>query len=271
MTEDLWLTRHPYLQPMADLQTRVEAALGEIPVVRAAVPHWDNYVSDFHNGIPLLHSPVAGIDLVPAESTIGVLLEKLVSRLPEKLAQEAKILNTELTGELGMSGRIIDWVLDREGCVTVRSQGLLRYLGWTVLGRYLRPLVNAFASWRDEERWLRNYCPTCGSRPAMGQLVGIDPGRRRFLACGRCDTRWWFQRVGCPFCDVENGHRLTVLTVEGESGLRIDYCDSCGGYLKTYDGQGSERILLADWTSIHLDVIACDRGLKRFGASLYEL
>jgi FdhE protein len=59
--------------------------------------------------------------------------------------------------------------------------------------------------------------------------------------------------------------------VEGEGGLRIDYCEACRGYLKTYDGEGSENVLLADWTSLHLDVIACDRGLKRLAASLYTL
>ena len=68
-----------------------------------------------------------------------------------------------------------------------------------------------------------------------------------------------------------NDHRLAVLAVEGESGLRIDYCESCGGFLKTYDGEGSEQLLLADWTSIHLDIIACDRGLNRSAESLYTL
>jgi FdhE protein len=59
--------------------------------------------------------------------------------------------------------------------------------------------------------------------------------------------------------------------VDGEGGLRIDYCDSCKGYLKTYNAEGNEGVLLADWTSLHLDVIARDRGLKRLAASLYEL
>jgi FdhE protein len=60
------------------------------------------------------------------------------------------------------------------------------------------------------------------------------------------------------------------VVVEGESGLRIDHCASCGGYLKTYDGHGHERLLLSDWSSLHLDVLAADRGLKRLAASLYE-
>jgi len=139
------------------------------------------------------------------------------------------------------------------------------------LARHLRPVVNAFAGWREEERWLRNYCPTCGSRPGMAQLVGTDPGRLRLLCCGCCKTRWRYRRTGCPFCENPNDHRLAVLAVEGEGGLRIDYCESCHGYLKTYNGEGSENVLLADWTSIHLDIIAHDRGLIRSAASLYRL
>ena len=30
-------------------------------------------------------------------------------------------------------------------------------------------------------------------------------------------------------------------------------------------------VLLADWTSIQLDMIALDRGLKRLAASVYEV
>ena len=57
----------------------------------------------------------------------------------------------------------------------------LPFLGWTAMARALRPVVDAFERWRDEERWLRSYCPTCGSHPAMAQLVGVDPGRKRLL------------------------------------------------------------------------------------------
>jgi formate dehydrogenase maturation protein FdhE len=133
----------------------------------------------------------------------------------------------------------------------------------------LRPVVQAFGEWRDEDKWLRRYCPTCGSPPAMAQLAGADPGRKRLLSCGCCGTRWQFKRTCCPFCDTQSD-RLESVIVEGESGLRIDHCRACGGYIKTYDGQGEEALLLADWSSLHLDVIAHDRGLKRMAASLYE-
>ena len=44
-----------------------------------------------------------------------------------------------------------------------------------------------------------------------------------------------------------------------------------GGYLKTYVGNGEERAFPVDWTRLHLDVLARERGLKRVGASLYDL
>ena len=54
-------------------------------------------------------------------------------------------------------------------------------------------------------------------------------------------------------------------------GLRIGFCEACRGYLKTYEGQGEEQLLLADWTSLHLDLLAHRRGLKRQARSLYDL
>ena len=106
----------------------------------------------------------------------------------------------------------------------------------------------------------------------MAQLVATaEPGRHRFLSCGCCGTRWRFRRTGCPFCTGNDDHWLQVLGVTGEGGLRIDYCEACRGYLKTYDGQGNEAVLLADWTSLHLDVVAVDRGLKRMAGSLFDL
>jgi FdhE protein len=62
-----------------------------------------------------------------------------------------------------------------------------------------------------------------------------------------------------------------VLSIEGEAGLRIDYCEECDGYLKTYAGIENEAFFMADWTSLHLDILARDRGLKRMATSLYQL
>ena len=271
VTEDFWVSRHSYLQPVAQLHaladTIAAGTLNEDP----DVPIWDNYVADFQQGVPLLESSAVVIDLAIAARTVVLLIQKLASGLPPgKLAQETRALDSELRCDPGAPRRAVAWLLDRDEYASA-CPGLLRYLGWTALARHLHPVVSAFAGWREDEGWLHNYCPTCGSRPSMAQLVGTDPGRLRLLSCGRCKTRWRYRRTGCPFCENQNDHRLAVLTVEGEGGLRIDYCESCRSYLKTYDGEGSENVFLADWTSIHLDIIACDRGLKRSAASLYQV
>jgi FdhE protein len=271
MTQDVWLARHPYLEPVADFEAWVDAAVAEVSIPKASIPRWDGYVGDFHDGVPLLHSSGTAIDLGPAERIVASLVERLASKpLPGKLAEESRALETELHGDSDSARQNVAWLL--EGDLSSRTHaGLLHYLGWTALARYLGPVVSAFASWRDEELWLRNYCPTCGAPPAMAQLVGTDPGRLRLLSCGRCATRWRYRRTGCPFCQSQDDHRLAVLSIEGEGGLRIDYCEACLGYLKTYNGEGNEGLLLADWTSLHLDILARDRGLKRLAASLYEL
>ena len=137
------------------------------------------------------------------------------------------------------------------------------------MARFITPVVLAFESWRDEEKWQRRYCPTCGSLPAMAQLAGEEPGRRRLLSCGCCGTRWHFRRTCCPYCERDS-QRLESVLIEGEPGLRIDHCAACGGYLKTYAGDGEEYLFLADWSTLHLDVLASDRGLKRLAGSLYE-
>jgi FdhE protein len=270
MTQDVWLSNHPYLRSVAEFHAQVAAA-ASIPSGSADIPNWSDYISDYQAGIPLLRSSGAAIDLEPTGAMLVSLAESLASRpLPEKLAAEWRLLENQLRSETNAPRRAVAWLLDSED-FQPSQPGLLRYLGWTALARFLSPLVDGFGSWRDEEHWLRDYCPTCGSRPAMTQLVGIDPGRIRFLSCGCCRTRWRYRRIRCPFCESADDHRLSALLIEGEKYLRIDFCQSCRAYLKSYNGAGSEPFFLADWTSLHLDIIARDRGLKRLANSLYEL
>lgn len=271
MTLEDWLTSHPYLQPVAALHAQVEGIAAEACSSVAPARWWDSHLDDFLAGIPLLENPTAVIDFIPAEKMFRSLVQKLAeSTQSDKLSAQVRILQEELRASSENSVGTIAALLGGAP-VETSCPGLLRYLGWTVLSRYLSPLVSAFEIWSEKERWLRPYCPTCGSLPTMAHLVGTDPARTRFLSCGCCGTRWQYRRIGCPFCENRDDHRLAVLAVEGEGYLRIDYCQSCNGYLKTYCGQGNESILLTDWTSIHLDLVAGKRGLSRLAASLYEV
>lgn len=270
MNQEAWLNRHPYLRRLAQFRAQVELAAVDLPTSAAAIPHWDGYVCDFERGVPLLRSRGAAIRLEPAEEMIVSFIENMASRpLPNGLTDESRTLAAQIRRARDHY-HVVESLLG-ECEFAPRNAGLLHYLGWTALSRYLRSIVEAFGSWREEERWLRSFCPTCGSFPNMAQLVGNEPERLRLLSCSYCGTRWRYRRIACPFCENGGEHRLEAITIEGEACLRIDYCSLCRGYLKTYVGQGDESLFLADWTSLHLDIIASDRGLRRLAASLYEL
>ena len=268
MIRDAWLARHPYLLPVAGLHAVVDSAVNEIVVSMPFNPEWKEYLDEFVAGVPLLRSCSGRIDLVPAEVMFSMLVQKLASvRLPDRIGHQISALATELSSAKGPHATALAWLLDNDSFST-EHPGPLQWLGWSVLRRYLSQMVATFADWRDEERWLRNYCPTCGSPPCMAQFVGVEPDRFRRLYCGRCATGWRYRRTQCPFCERDE-HRLAGFGIDG-SPLRIDYCEACGGYIKTYYGNSSETLLLADWMSLHLDLVARDRGLQRLAASLYQ-
>jgi FdhE protein len=232
MTLNEWVAAHPFLEGIARLQARIEHATKTVAVPPLYCPDWDDYREDFAAGVPLLGSAAVALDLSAVDMAVPVVMDRLGP------------------GDAAIAG--------------------LYYVRWVVRSSALQPIVRAFADWRDDERWMRPSCPTCGSPPAMAQLVGVEPGRQRLLSCGHCATRWRYGRTMCPFCEVQS-HRLSALAIEGQGGLRIDYCEACRAYLKTYNSQGDERVMLADWTSLHLDALAQDRGLVRRAASLYDL
>jgi FdhE protein len=265
-----WLDRHAYLRRIAELCARVDDAVASLDLRPPSIASFEGHHDEFLSGVPLLQSSNVVVDLEPAGRAVIALVQRLASDgAVESIGAEAGALAVQLAHDRTAPTRVVSWLLGDESWTPV-APGLLRYLGWTAVRQFLAPLVAGFDRWRDEERWLRNYCPTCGSGPAMAQLVGKDPGRRRLLCCGRCGTRWQYKRARCPFCEHDSD-RAVVLSIEGEGGLRIDHCEACRGYLKTYDGQGDEVLLLADWSSLHLDLLARERGLERLAASLYEL
>jgi FdhE protein len=270
VTLDEWIRAHPYLRGIADLHLRLNAAAAGWPQA-AAHARWNEYAPQFAMGVPLLQSPQSGVDLSATSDAIERVIDALAGdAVDDEPGAAAHRLAIELRQGIEHGRRPMDWLLGDDGTWAPSQPGLLRCVGWITAEPVLRPLLMAFDRWRDDDRWLRRYCPGCGSLPAMAQFTGKDPGRRRLMSCGCCRTRWRFARTGCPFCETES-HRLAAVGVEGGHGLRIDYCESCRGYLKTYDGEGDETLLLADWTSLHLDVLAIDRGLKRFAPSLYDL
>ena len=268
-----WLETHPYLAPIARVEAVVAEAGGPAPAI--AEPRWEAYRKDYQQGVSLLRSGAAGIDLSgPAAEVLGRLIEALAeSSLPQTLLDSSRALRGEFRRDPGATAQVIRGLVagEEEGGRPPAQRGLLFYLGWTAVSRALAPVVSSFERWREEEAWNHGHCPTCGASPLLAWLEPGEAGRRRRLICGCCATRWSFRRIGCPRCGNDDSGRLAILEVEGEEGLRLDFCENCKGYLKTYSGSGDPPRWLADWTTLHLDIIARQRGYQRKGNSLYQL
>jgi FdhE protein len=128
----------------------------------------------------------------------------------------------------------------------------------------------------SKEEWSGPACPACGSLPQVsvireesGEFMAGSP---RFLVCGRCAMWWSFARATCPSCGEDDSRRVGAFSPEGERWIRIDACDTCRGYVKTFDLRepGGKDIvpLVDDVASLTLDVWAHEQGLHRAGVSL---
>jgi hypothetical protein len=110
--------------------------------------------------------------------------------------------------------------------------------------------------------WGRPWCPCCGSEPEFAAVIADDV---RVLTCGRCEARWPWVFVGCPWCETKDPSRLVTLA-SPDRRYRVYGCLQCQRYLKGYDARGGRRPVLPAVDTIAtlpLDAAAMQRG---FGA-----
>jgi FdhE protein len=123
-------------------------------------------------------------------------------------------------------------------------------------------LEAALAPLRARAAWARGECPTCGSRPLLGEFRGLD--QSRYLRCGLCAASWEVDRQWCPLCDNRDYLTLHFLHVEGEEArCRAALCDVCRGYVKmlsTLSALPPLTLVVADASTLHLDLAAVERG-----------
>jgi len=72
-------------------------------------------------------------------------------------------------------------------------------------------------------------------------------------------------RMICPFCNNQEQESLHYFYAEGEDAYRIDLCDKCNQYIKTLDLRKMEESdpPLEDLATVHLDILASQKGYKR--------
>jgi FdhE protein len=131
----------------------------------------------------------------------------------------------------------------------------------------IRPSIEAgveqLRSEVDPETWLKGYCPMCGSLPSLS-LLKEEVGKR-YLLCSFCGYQWRVERIFCPFCNNKDQESLHYFCGEGEETHRIDLCDKCHQYIKTIDTRNLQESdpVLEDLSTLHLDLLASQKGYKR--------
>ena len=128
----------------------------------------------------------------------------------------------------------------------------------------------------SKEEWSGAACPACGGVPQVsvireesGEFMAGSP---RYLVCGRCALWWGFARATCPWCGEDDSRRVGAFSPEGERWVRIDACDTCRSYMKSFDlrDPGGRDVvpLVDDVATLTLDVWAHEKGLRRPSVSL---
>jgi FdhE protein len=272
--QQLWLESHPYLQKVADFEKTIGTAfVGTTSGETIAMPDWNRSVEQYRDGVPLLANTGASLNHVHAAGTVltSATQRLLQDNLPDPIKTAAERLRDFLKASEENRKSAIVWVQSGDlQDAPIAVGGLLRVLGWSAITRTLSTVLSRYAEWRNEDNWMRGYCPVCGALPPLAQIV---PGgtQRRVLACGCCHTTWQYKRIACPFCENEDPEQLSIFTIEQEPLFRLDTCQECNGYLKTYLGESDVELHLSDWSSLHLDMLAHQQHLERKGASLFEL
>ncbi len=175
-------------------------------------------------------------------------------------AQSLGALDPGQLAQATLSGRpeVVHAQADALGLDAGLTATILRLILFPVLSSINETLV----SWRTGRRWERGYCPTCGSWPLLGEFRGLE--QTRFLRCGLCAAAWEFPRLRCPFCHTADHRQLSYFYVEAEEGkYRAATCEACRGYIKMISSLVElppPRLLVADLATMHLDLVAAERG-----------
>src|SRR5690242_10141534 len=112
MTLDDWVRAHPYLAPVAALHAAMDAAIATAMRPMAAPADFSAYRADFLQGVPLLHSDAAAIDLAPAGPGIVAVLAALADApLAPGLVAEVRALHAWIANERHGTHRVVEWLI----------------------------------------------------------------------------------------------------------------------------------------------------------------
>ncbi|UCD86853.1 MAG: formate dehydrogenase accessory protein FdhE [Desulfobacterales bacterium] len=145
------------------------------------------------------------------------------------------------------------------------QEGLLFFLAENSLQPIFETYAEKLKDYVDMEHWWRSYCPICGSKPVMAELIGRE--RKKFLICSCCGYEWRFMRTKCPFCENDERRKFKYFFTEKEGrAYRVETCQKCKKYIKTVDTEETDEEVIPaveDIGTLYLDAIAREEGYTR--------
>jgi len=167
----------------------------------------------------------------------------------------------------GGTALIAGWLRDQE------QDPVSRYVARASAGPVLEAL-GAAAGLAPSDVADGRRCPTCGGRPQVsyfsdaGEALLTGP---RHLICSRCHHAWVFARMTCAGCGEQSGSKLPIYgEAEQFPHLRVDACDSCGGYLLTVDLRKAPGAvpIVDELAGMPLDLYAREQGKRKIVPNL---
>ncbi|HEV7535493.1 MAG TPA: formate dehydrogenase accessory protein FdhE, partial [Acidimicrobiia bacterium] len=194
---------------------------------------------------PLLDLAAA---IAPIAAEIPAAVSDLTRRavaLPEPLAAAGLALTNASPGE--RESLVEAWLEDPAG-----PEAVLGFWARVAAAPVLEP-ARAGVATPGRDDWSGAACPACGGlaqasviAEESGEFMGGSP---RSLVCGRCAGWWTFPRAICTWCSEADPRRLPSFVPDERRAVRIDGCETCSSYAKTFDlreAGGAELVPLVD-------------------------
>ena len=279
-----FLKQHPFLAETERIHRLVDAAVGTPEPIQLPARAVTKTVAE---KLPILQQETYRKRMVRAvylmqEEVFARIVEADVPSLMQESAREYLAVLKKLRKAAKEEFIIAVLTQDKEAFAAlceqhVLNEGFLRSTIWRMIAALVPAELKDPDGWnpdRDKPRFRENFCPVCGRRPVIADLRKYREGRTRDLVCGGCGTRWLYVRVGCVYCGNENLEKMHTLEPTDSDVMRLDICDVCDSYIKTYrgpaNGSDADAIYRQDWASVHLDLLAEEKGLHKKGNPILE-
>lgn len=275
-----WIRERPFLKELGQFHLLIDSILENVQVERGELETLNSAKEEFQRGIPLFKCESFVEPFTDAACQAFEALSGLAEyeEVPQPFRENCLILQKALLKNNDLAATVIKSLIqnDLQALSAAADEfdlnaGMVRFLGWTAIAHAIKPYLPEIMEWEEKQGWKKEYCPTCGALPNMAQLKRSNKGRRRHLVCGCCKTTWVYKRLVCPYCHNEDQEQMVIMEIDEEEDIRVDVCKSCNGYIKVYTSQGEEEITLADWSTIHLDLLVKEKGYLKMGTHLLEV